>query len=150
MQTELGRLLLEYKPSGIVLDSLPGLGLDTPQQNVEYCKALKGYAVALNCPIIIINHATKQDDLAGLMALQHDVDGTMVMFVNQDETRTLTNIKCRHGVAGVEVHLDMTENGLVKIESREDRNNSRIESNEFDVEDDNINDVELDNESELT
>jgi DNA repair protein RadA/Sms len=133
IQTELGRLLLEYKPAGIVLDSLPGLSLDTAAAGVEYCQALKGYAVALKCPIIVIDHATKQDDLAGLMALQHGVDGTLVMFVNEDETRTLTNIKCRHGPSGIEIHMAMTEFGLRKIESSD----SDSDTEEDDEEEDN-------------
>ena len=113
MQTELGALLLAAKPGGIILDSLPGLSLDTPEQAVEYCKALKGYAVALNCPIIVIDHATKADDLAGLLALQHAVDSTNVLYVQPDESRILSPMKNRNGPSDVEVHMRMTEQGLI-------------------------------------
>jgi predicted ATP-dependent serine protease len=120
MQTELGALLLDVRPAGIILDSLPGLGLETPEMGVEYCSALKGYAVELNCPIIVIDHATKSDDLAGLLALQHAVDATLVLFVNPDETRTLTPLKNRNGPCDVQVRLLMTEKGLVAAGNEED------------------------------
>ena len=127
MQTELGALLLAVRPSGIVLDSLPGLGLETPEQGVQYCEALKGYAVELQCPIIVINHATKQDDLAGLLQLQHAVDATMVMYVNPDESRTLTPLKNRNGPCDVEVRLIMTERGLVAARDTEDEDEDENE-----------------------
>jgi DNA repair protein RadA/Sms len=120
MQTELGGLLLQVRPSGIILDSLPGLGLETPEQGVEYVSALKGYAVELQCPIIVIDHATKADDLAGLLALQHAVDATLVMYVNPDESRTLTPLKNRNGPCDVEVRLLMTEHGLVASTGADD------------------------------
>lgn len=120
LQVELGQLLLAAKPSGIILDSLPGLSLETPEQGVEFCKALKSYAVELNCPIIVIDHATKADDLAGLLALQHAVDCTLVLYVNPDESRTLTPLKNRNGPTDVEVQLIMTENGLIERVKEED------------------------------
>ncbi len=120
MQTELGGLLLAVRPAGIVLDSIPGLGLETQEMAVEYCSALKGYAVELQCPIIVINHATKQDDQAGLLSMQHAVDCTMVMYVNPDESRTLTPLKNRNGPCDVQVRLLMTERGLVAAPSDEE------------------------------
>lgn len=120
MQTELGALLLAVRPAGIILDSLPGLGLETPERGVEYCSALKGYAVELQCPIIVIDHATKADDLAGLLALQHAVDATMVMYVNPDESRTLTPLKNRNGPCEVECRLRMTERGLIPFGEEEE------------------------------
>ena len=124
MQTELGGLLLGVRPSGIILDSLPGLGLETPEMGVEYCSALKGYAVELQCPIIVIDHATKSDDLAGLLALQHAVDATLVMYVNPDQSRTLTPLKNRNGPCDVEVRLLMTEHGLIAAPSGDDDEDS--------------------------
>lgn len=130
MQVELGGLLLAVRPAGIILDSLPGLGLETPEMGVEYCSALKGFAVELQCPIIVIDHATKQDDLAGLLALQHAVDATLVMYVNPDETRTLAPLKNRNGPTDVEVRLLMTEHGLVAMPSEEEEEEDEEESNE--------------------
>jgi DNA repair protein RadA/Sms len=119
-QTELGALLLGVRPAGIILDSLSGLGLETPEMETEYASALKGYAVELQAPIIIISHVNKQLDFAGLMSLQHAVDATLAMYVNPDESRTLTPLKNRNGSCEVECRLLMTERGLVAFSEEAD------------------------------
>lgn len=76
------------------------------------CKAFKDYAVLLKAPVIIIDHVTKDEDFAGLMQLQHAVDTTLILSLDENDTRYLTTIKNRFGPANISVILDMTERGL--------------------------------------
>ena len=110
---DLGAILQSRKPSAIILDSLPGL-MNDPEMAVEMCKRFKDYAVELNAPVIIIDHVTKDGDLAGLMALQHAVDTLMTLFPDgmTKNGRELITVKNRFGPANVVVRMDMTERGL--------------------------------------
>lgn len=112
--TDLGDIFRRRKPAAVIVDSLPGLTSD-PAQAVEYCKAFKEYAVVLNCPFIVIDHVTKEEGLAGFMALQHEVDTTMLFTVHEDKkkTRQLESLKNRFGPSQ-SVYLEMTETGLVE------------------------------------
>jgi len=80
---------------------------------------LKEYSVELNSPSIVIDHITKQGDFAGLEALQHAVDCTM-MFEVYDNIRVLETQKNRSGPAFVQVHFEMTERGLVYVDPPKD------------------------------
>lgn len=119
--TDLGQIFQQRKPAAVIVDSLPGITGD-PDQAVEYCKAFKDYAVALNCPFIVIDHITKDHDLAGLMALQHEVD-TLIMFTLLDEKRGIRSMssatKNRFGAAQ-EIFLQMTQTGLVEAKGYTD------------------------------
>lgn len=114
--TDLGEIFRRRKPGAVIVDSMPGLTTDL-EQAVEYCKAFKEYAVLLDCPFIVIDHVTKNEELAGLMALQHEVDTTMLFTVYddaekpEDRTRELTSIKNRMG-PNQTVYLKMGETGL--------------------------------------
>lgn len=108
---DLGNILLKRKPSAIILDSLPGLTSD-PEMAVELCKRFKDYSVELNAPTIIIDHVTKDGDLAGLMALQHAVDTLLTLFPVDGAMRELETVKNRFGRAQISVPLVMTERGL--------------------------------------
>jgi hypothetical protein len=106
----IAQILLTRRPCAAVFDSLPGLGLDA-EEGVAFCKALKGYAVELEAPILVIDHVTKADNFAGLKALQHEVDTLVTLRGEKDEPRELASTKNRHG-ACVEMTLIMTEWGL--------------------------------------
>jgi DNA repair protein RadA/Sms len=106
----IAQILLTRRPCAAVFDSLPGLGLDA-EEGVSFCKALKGYAVELEAPILVIDHVTKADNFAGLKALQHEVDTLVTLRGEKDEPRELASTKNRHG-ACVEMTLIMTEWGL--------------------------------------
>lgn len=108
---DLGSILLNRKPSGIILDSLPGLTKD-PDLAVELCTRFKEYTVELNAPTIIIDHVTKDGDMAGLMALQHEVD-TLIMVFKDDgnDIREMVTVKNRFGPTCSE-YFKMTSKGL--------------------------------------
>lgn len=105
------------KPAAVIVDSLQGWTMDLNEQ-VEICKALKPISVEFHCPIIVISQVTKEEGIAGMMALQHAVDSTH-QFLLHDGIRELSTIKNRFGRAdtSVSVFFDMTgEKGLVECE----------------------------------
>jgi DNA repair protein RadA/Sms len=116
---ELGGIMIHRKPVALIADSLPKIAPDAADA-VAFCEKLKGYAIELECPVIIIDHVTKEEELAGLMALQHAVDTTLLFTVYPDEVRELRTIKNRNGPSGVRVLLNMTEEGLKLRDSSED------------------------------
>jgi DNA repair protein RadA/Sms len=117
---DLGAILLNRRPRGIVIDSLPGIATD-PAHAEAICKNFKGYAVELDAPVIIIDHVTKDGDMAGFMAIQHHVDITMLMFPEDgSEVRRLTVLKNRYGSANFDTFLMMTDKGLIAHEFEED------------------------------
>lgn len=116
---DMAALLMTRRPSFIVVDSLPGL-IGDMEQAANFCKDMKPYAVELNCPAIIIDHVTKEHDLAGLMALQHHVDTLLVLDAFDDTpVREMTVKKNRFGEANFSIPLKMTGTGLVAHEEEE-------------------------------
>lgn len=116
---ELGGIMMHRKPVALIADSLPKIAPDQADA-VSFCEKLKGYAIELCCPVIIIDHVTKEEELAGLMALQHAVDTTLLFTVYPDEVRELKTVKNRNGPSGVRVLLNMTEQGLMLRDPSED------------------------------
>lgn len=114
---DVGKALKEYKPSIAILDSLQGLiGKDDAGQ-IDFCKIAKVHAIRLGCPFIMISHVTKDEMLAGTMTLQHEVDVTAIIFV-EDDYRVFTTFKSRIGPAFFESRFLMTENGLAHVGNR--------------------------------
>jgi DNA repair protein RadA/Sms len=112
---DLGSVLMKRRPAAFVLDSLPGLIGDDLQAAVALCNALKGYCVDLDAPAIVIDHVTKDENYAGLMALQHAVDTTMLFTVDGDDgIRELNVTKNRFGPANVSAFFEMTSRGLIE------------------------------------
>lgn len=117
---DMGALLLARKPAYIVIDSLPGL-IGDMEQAADFCKHMKPYAVELNAPVIIIDHVTKERDIAGLMALQHHVDTVLILEAYDDSpVRHMTVRKNRFGEANFGIPLKMTVKGLVAHDEDED------------------------------
>lgn len=117
---DVGLIIMARKPSAIVIDSLPGLTKD-PAVAKDICKTFCEYAKLLQSPVIIIDHVTKDGDLAGFMELQHDVDIVLTLFPNADtEVRTLTVVKNRYASANHSIFLEMTGEGLKHFEFQED------------------------------
>jgi DNA repair protein RadA/Sms len=119
VSVELGSIMMHRKPVALIADSLPKICPD-PDEAVTFCEKLKGYAIELECPVIIIDHVTKEEELAGLMKLQHAVDTTLLFTVYPDEVRELKTVKNRNGPSGVRVLLNMTEQGLMLRDPSED------------------------------
>jgi DNA repair protein RadA/Sms len=109
--SEVEAMLREMQPQAIILDSLPGLVSEDDKKAVQICTMLKHYAKDNGAPSIIIDHITKDGDLAGLMKLQHVVD-VVATFRPQPNGRVFRAEKNRHGIAFLETWLDMQETGL--------------------------------------
>ena len=113
--SDIGEIIQRRKPCAIIVDSLQGLTKNLEQQ-VEYCKALKEYSVVLDAPSIIISQVTKQEDMAGLMALQHEVDTCALFTIIDKHKRLLENEKNRFGQLQ-RIFFKMTETGLVETKA---------------------------------
>jgi DNA repair protein RadA/Sms len=118
----------------LILDSLAGISGDDHREAIKLCHQLTACAVEFNMPIVIIDHATKDDDFAGLLALQHFVDITMTLIKcevaetpdgkqyvtpSEDGDHTaLTTRKSRFGPTPTTALFRVTEQGLVFVPER--------------------------------
>jgi DNA repair protein RadA/Sms len=94
----------------VMLDSLPDLIGDDPNEAVRVLDTLKEYAKAHDVPILVIDHANKGDELAGLKRLQHKVDTTIYMKREDGaEECYMTCLKNRFGQAHKVIELVMQE-----------------------------------------
>lgn len=109
---DLGGLILKYKPTAVVLDSLQGLATDDPSMQKQLCKISKEYAVEIEAPFLIISHVNKGGDIAGAEALQHEVDTTLLLSGEGDDIRVFETKKNRFGPCK-QMALEMTGTGLV-------------------------------------
>jgi DNA repair protein RadA/Sms len=109
--------ILHYrKPALVVVDSLPRLCPDLADA-VEFCKRLKEHVADLKIPAIVINHINKEEEFAGLEALQHEVDATLIFTIYDDvnETRELRSLKNRNGPLARKF-FSMTDTGLIEVD----------------------------------
>jgi len=115
-------LIRKYKPCGAIVDSMPGF-TDDLKEAVSICEGFTDIAKANRVPIFIIDHITKDGDLAGLKELEHKVDICCLMTKTKpneiievyraddkkqrvfeiEEMRELYTRKSRYGPAGSEV-----------------------------------------------
>ncbi len=112
--SEFANEMVCLRPIAVFLDSLPAF-VSNPEEGVELCANLKGYAIDLNAPMIVIDHINKDEDFAGLMKLQHAVDGTFTLFPVESGSsiRIFETVKNRNGPNARSSFFDMTETGLV-------------------------------------
>lgn len=121
---DLMAVLKSFKFGILIVDSLKAISPDE-EGRVEVCKVVKNFGVDLNAPVIISHHVNKGEDIAGLMALQHEVDCTMTLFPDEtrkyknEAIRTLQVRKNRNGQAWIEAEFGMTGLGLVPIKDIE-------------------------------
>jgi DNA repair protein RadA/Sms len=115
---DLGAIMENRKPAAYVFDSLSKAFPD-PKDAVEFCKRIKGYCIAFNAPAIVIDHVTKEEEFAGLMGLQHEVDSTLLFTVYDDGVRELKTLKSRFGPCA-KVLFNMTQRGLQYRSPEED------------------------------
>lgn len=124
----IGDILNRYKPCITILDSLTKWAGEDPQLAVVLAQQLKEIAVVLNSPVIAIGQVNKNEEHAGLMALQHAVDMTAKFEILEGEhdeegnlltanqsPRRLQSTKNRFGPAPEEQFFLMTEKGLESI-----------------------------------
>lgn len=147
----LSAIMMKYKPSAILLDSLQGLATDDPALQKQLCKIAKEYAIELECPIFIISHVNKSGDFAGAEALQHEVDTTLLLTGENQDPRLFEAKKNRFGRC-CNMMFDMTAQGLIptNLEEGDDPEDSTVsqtdDSEGDEVEKDGDNDEECDEE----
>jgi predicted ATP-dependent serine protease len=109
-------VMAALRPIAVVLDSLPGF-VSTPEEGCELCGTLKLFAIDFNAPMLVIDHINKQEDFAGLMKLQHAVDGTYTLFPIEKDSpiRIAEVVKNRNGPAQISSLFMMGENGLTHM-----------------------------------
>lgn len=120
LEVDLGLVLQKYKPCAVIIDSIQKVAYDIDDQ-VAFVHTLRPYAEELQAPFLIISHVNKDLDIAGLMALQHEVDTIMMFTIPtlDSEVRELVPMKNRFGEANFVKHLLMTPKGLVDYDIEE-------------------------------
>jgi DNA repair protein RadA/Sms len=110
----IGEIILGRTPGGIIIDSIAALNLD-PEECVGLCTLMRDICVKVKAPCILIDHINKEEEFAGLMALQHAVDTLVTLSpqgdVSREPQRLMRTLKNRHGRNDA-VCLEMTERGL--------------------------------------
>ncbi len=117
---EIANVIAMYKPVFLILDSVSALAGDNLATQVSVCKSIKIFCTRNRLPAIITSHVNKGGEIAGLEALQHEVDSTVTFFPDEGEDEDVPRIlhveKNRNGRAFVSYTLLMTETGLVPLD----------------------------------
>jgi DNA repair protein RadA/Sms len=77
---EVSAILQHFKFCLLFLDSLKAIAGDDNAVQIEVCKVVKEYCTFQHAPGILSHHVTKDEAIAGLMGLQHEVDSTHTFF----------------------------------------------------------------------
>ncbi len=114
-----------YQPGMIIVDSVNGIAGGDDAMSVKICKVIKEFCMRYNVPAIILSHINKGGEIAGLEALQHEVDATLTFFpegesVDEESIRVLHVEKNRNGRAFISLAFAMTEGGLVLAAEEDD------------------------------
>ena len=118
----------EIDPDFIIVDSIQTFTLEdfpnsrpgSPTQTMECAYELVKKAKNTSRPrsIFIVGQMTKEDELAGVRALEHLVDVVLVIEGESgEELRTLITTKNRYGSTGEMGFFNMTEEGMVSIDN---------------------------------
>ncbi|HHV97277.1 MAG TPA: DNA repair protein RadA [Clostridiaceae bacterium] len=118
----------EIDPDLIIIDSIQTFTLEafpesragSPTQTMECASTLVRIAKNEERPraVIIIGQMTKEDELAGLRALEHLVDAVLyIESESSDELRSLLATKNRFGSTGEMGFFTMTERGMISIDN---------------------------------
>lgn len=102
------------------LDGFPGSRAGSPVQTMECAAGLValGKNRERKRAVIMVGQMTKEDELAGLRALEHLVDTVLyIESEDNDELRTLLATKNRFGSTGEMGFFSMTERGMVSIDN---------------------------------
>ncbi|MDF2522769.1 MAG: radA [Clostridiales bacterium] len=117
----------EIDPDILIIDSIQTFAFDSiesrpgsPTQTMECANALLKLAKSETRPraVIMIGQMTKEDELAGLRALEHLVD--TVLIIESDTGEELRGVYCsknRFGSTGEMGFFSMTETGMVSIDN---------------------------------
>lgn len=102
------------------LDAFPSSRAGSPTQTMECAYELVKLAKDKENPkmIFIVGQMTKEDELAGLRALEHLVDTVLIIEGESgEELRSLLTTKNRYGSTGEMGFFNMTEEGMVSIDN---------------------------------
>lgn len=122
------RSINEVDADIVIIDSIQTFTLDeflpsragSPTQTMECATQLTRIAKDNNRPraVIMIGQMNKQDEIAGLRALEHLVDTVLIIEgENEEELRAILVSKNRFGSAGETGFFSMTEKGMVSIDN---------------------------------
>lgn len=117
----------EVDPDFIIIDSIQTFVLEeyssrpgSPIQTMECANELLRIAKNINRPraVIIVGQMTKEDELAGVRALEHLVDCVLMIEGDSlEELRSLVCSKNRFGSTGEVGFFSMTERGMISIDN---------------------------------
>lgn len=117
----------EIEPDLIIIDSIQTFVLEeynsrpgSPTQTMECSNELLRVAKNSNSPraVIMVGQMTKEDEIAGLRALEHLVDTVLIIDGEQgEELKSLSTSKNRYGSTGEIGFFSMNENGMTQIEN---------------------------------
>ncbi len=118
----------EIDPDIIIIDSIQTFTLaefqssraGSPTQTMECANALLNVAKNSDRPraVILIGQMTKEDEIAGVRALEHLVDTVLIIEGESgEELRTLLTTKNRYGSTGEMGFFYITDKGMVSIDN---------------------------------
>ncbi len=106
-------ILKQYRPAVCVIDSVSKLYPNFDDQ-VEMCDTVKDFAARMLIPFVVLCHVNKAEELAGMKAMEHTVDASILFNKDESDIRIASVEKNRMGENCREFY-DMTERGLVII-----------------------------------
>ncbi|WP_313758335.1 DNA repair protein RadA [Tissierella sp.] len=118
----------EIDPDLIIIDSIQTFVLGefsssragSPTQTMECANALVKIAKNQDRPraVILIGQMTKEDEIAGVRALEHLVDAVLIIEGESgEELRTLLTTKNRYGSTGEMGFFYITDKGMISIDN---------------------------------
>lgn len=118
----------EIDPDIIIIDSIQTFTLyefsnsraGSPTQTMECANALVNIAKDTERPrvVILVGQMTKEDEIAGVRALEHLVDTVLIIEGESgEELRTLLTTKNRYGSTGEMGFFYITDKGMVSIDN---------------------------------
>lgn len=102
------------------LDAFPGSRAGSPTQTMECAYQLVKRAKNTKRPraVFLVGQMTKEDELAGVRALEHLVDTVLIIDGESgEELRTLLTTKNRYGSTGEMGFFNMGDKGMVSIDN---------------------------------
>jgi DNA repair protein RadA/Sms len=110
MGNDLGAVLLEAKPSMIVLDSLTKMVGDDLTQIKTIVERFKEYTIFLKAPTFLVNQVNKEGDHAGANRSLHAGDAVFHLIVDEATgNRMMYSSKNRFGEAPIELYMRMKD-----------------------------------------
>ncbi|TJX13241.1 DNA repair protein RadA [Tissierella creatinini] len=103
-----------------ILEAFPTSRAGSPTQTMECAYELVKVAKNPDRPraIFIIGQMTKEDEIAGVRALEHLVDTVLIIEGESgEELRALLSTKNRYGSTGEMGFFNMTEDGIISIDN---------------------------------